>query len=358
MNAIVFTGGGTAGHVIPNIALIEKLIAQNWKIDYIGSYQGMEKNLIEAFPIDYHAISTGKLRRYFSWQNFIDPFKLIKGFFQSYFLFRRLKPNVIFSKGGFVAVPCVIAGWLRGIPVIAHESDLSPGLANKLCFPFARQICVNFETTKRHFSNTKKVAVTGTPIRQRLFEGDKNKALTLCGFSGEKPCLLITGGGLGAQAINQCLRDAVNELTKFFCIIHLCGHGKVDGTYLDQEDYYQCEFAGDEMADFYALSDLVVSRAGANTVCEVIALKKPHIFIPLSKNASRGDQIQNANYFAQKGISYVLEEESLSPKVLTDKINHVFNNQNGIIKKLDALSLQSATDEIVAIINSFIEDDK
>lgn len=350
MKHLVMTGGGSAGHVIPNIALYEQLGQREWSVNYIGSYAGMERGLIEAKSINYYPISTGKLRRYFSWQNFIDPFRLLKGVIQSWLLLGKLKPDAVFSKGGFVAVPCVIAAWLRGIPVIAHESDFTPGLANKLSFPFSNQICVNFAPTLNYIKKSKKVNVTGTPIRPELLKGNKERAKNLCHFKQDKPCVLIAGGGLGAQAINECIWQALTGLLEQYNIIHLCGKGKLNTKFQGIAGYHQQEYADSEMADFYALSDVVISRAGANTVCEILALAKPHLFIPLSKKASRGDQIDNAKYFESKEVSLVIDEDLLTPALLMQKLTYVINHKEEITKRIEQLNMKSASGEIIKII--------
>jgi len=350
VNSIVFTGGGSAGHVTPNIDLIKRLLEEGWEVKYIGSYDGMEKNIIEQLPIKYFGISTGKLRRYKSWQNFIDPFRILKGIFQSVILLRKIKPKVLFSKGGFVAFPSVFAAWLCRVPVIVHESDMSPGLANKLSFPFASKICLTFEASKKYFSRQEKLCITGTPIRKELFNGDEEKARTLCQFDSNKPCLLVIGGGQGAESINTVVRQSLDRLTVNYSIIHLCGKGKLDKALEGRQDYFQLEYANQELADFFALSKLVISRSGANSVYELLALKIPHIFIPLSRKASRGDQIENANYFAGKGVSVILEEEKLTVNSLCEQIHQTFSQLETIKEKLDVLDVQSASDQIITLI--------
>ena len=231
MKRIILTGGGTAGHVTPNIALIPKLRELGYDIQYIGSYNGIEKELIEPFGIPYHGISSGKLRRYFSLQNFTDPFRVIKGFGEARKLIKSLKPDVIFSKGGFVSVPVVLAGKRCKVPVIIHESDMTPGLANKLAIPSAVKVCCNFPETLDALPEGKAV-LTGSPIRQELLTGDKDAAKKMCGFTDEKPVILVIGGSLGAVAVNEAVRAALPELLKEFQIIHLCGKGKVDNCLL------------------------------------------------------------------------------------------------------------------------------
>ncbi len=347
---IVFTGGGTAGHVTPNIPLIDEFINEGWKVDYIGSAGGVEQDIISQMDIAFHAVSSGKLRRYASWQNMTDPFKIFWGMIQSWFLLKRLKPQVVFSKGGFVAVPVVVAAWLNRIPVVAHESDMSPGLANKLCFPFVKKICLTFEAATTAFKDQQKIAVTGTPIRQQILNGNKARGLAVCQFKDDKPCLLVMGGSMGANSINHAIRDALPELSKQFQVIHLCGKGKINPVLEQTEGYKQFEYADKDLADLFAASDIIVSRAGANALYEILALGKPHILIPLSKKASRGDQIQNAAYFCKQGISQVIEDELLKPDRLITSLNEIMKNKDALIEKIKRLNIQSATPQIVAII--------
>ena len=308
MKRIILTGGGTAGHVTPNIALLPRLKELQYDIHYIGSYNGIEKELIEQFGIPYHGISSGKLRRYFSLQNFTDPFRVIKGFGEAKKLIKLLEPDVIFSKGGFVSVPVVMAGRKCKVPTIIHESDMTPGLANKLSIPSATKVCCNFPETVAHLPADKAV-LTGSPIRQELLSGDRTKALEFTGLTSDKPVILVIGGSLGAVAVNNAVRSVLPELLKDFQVIHLCGRNKLDASLQGLEGYVQYEYIKDELKDLFALTDIVISRAGANAICELLALHKPNLLIPLSANASRGDQILNARSFERQGFSMVLEEE-------------------------------------------------
>lgn len=353
--SIVFTGGGTAGHVTPNLALIANLREEGWTVNYIGSAEGIEKSMITAIDIPFHSINSGKLRRYFSLKNFVDPFRIVAGIIQSFFLFNKLKPDVVFSKGGFVAFPVVVGAWLRRIPVIAHESDMSPGLANKLSFPFVNKICLTFDAAKKHFKQQDKIEVTGTPIRRQLFQGDKAKGLALCGFNQEKPCLLVIGGSLGAGSINSSVRAALSQLIEQFQVIHLCGQGKIDTSMQQVPGYCQLEYAHEELAHLFAAASIIVSRAGANSLYEILALGKPHVLIPLSAKVSRGDQIQNARYFQDQGISVVIEDESLNAERLLNAIHDVFNNKDEICNKIKALHIESAEDRIVDILRRAID---
>lgn len=348
--SIVFTGGGTAGHVTPNIALIKELQQEDWTIAYVGSADGIECSMIQNLGIPFHAVSSGKLRRYFSVKNFLDPFKIVLGVLQSIRLFYRLKPDVVFSKGGFVAFPVVVGAWFNRIPIVAHESDMTPGLANRLCFPFVNTICLTFTAAKKHFKNQAKIAVTGTPIREQLFAGNVQRGLQYCGFTADKPCALVIGGSLGAGSINKAVRDALNQLTATWQIIHICGKDKIDPALVGKAGYCQLEYVNEELADLFAASSVVISRAGANSLCEILALGKPHVLIPLSAQVSRGDQVQNAKYFESIGISTVIKDELLTAQTLIEALEQVSQNQTAIESKIKALHIESAAKKIVAII--------
>ncbi len=349
MKRIILTGGGTAGHVTPNIALLPRLRELNYDIQYIGSYNGMEKDLIEQEGIPYHGISTGKLRRYFSLQNFTDPFRVLKGLGEARSLVRLLQPDIIFSKGGFVSVPVVLAGRSLKVPVIIHESDMTPGLANRISFHGATKICCNFPETMEKLPAGKAV-LTGQPIRQELLHGDKYKALEFTHLSADRPTIMVTGGSLGAVAVNEAVRAILPDLLKTYQVIHLCGKGKVDESLQGLDGYVQYEYISDEMKDLFALADIVVSRAGANAICELLALHKPNLLIPLSKNASRGDQILNARSFEKQGYSVVLEEEEITNEVLLDTINRLHENRETYIETMKNSPQQNAIDTIIDLI--------
>lgn len=352
MKKIVMTGGGTAGHVTPNIALMPALKENGFEISYIGSYDGIEKRLIEALNIPYYGISSGKLRRYFDLKNFSDPFKVVKGYCQAVHLLKKIHPDVVFSKGGFVSVPVVLAAKHCKIPAIIHESDITPGLANKLAIPSATKVCCNFPETMKYLPSEKAV-LTGSPIRQELLNGDASKAFSMCNFKDtEKPVILIIGGSSGSKVINTALRDLLPELLKRYNVIHLCGKGNLDPSLSNTDGYAQFEYANKELADLFALSDLVISRAGANAICELLALRKPNILIPLSAAASRGDQILNANSFRSSGYSYVLEEEDVSNTALLEAIEHVFKNRDSYI---EAMQKNNGKDSIETIVELIIE---
>lgn len=351
MKRIILTGGGTAGHVTPNIALLPRLKELQYDIHYIGSYNGMEKNLIEKQNIPYHGISSGKLRRYFSLKNFTDPFRVLKGFSEANKLMKKLKPDVIFSKGGFVSVPVVIAGKRNHVPVIIHESDMTPGLANKISIPSATKVCCNFPETLQSLPADKAV-LTGSPIRQELMTGDKDRARAFCGFKDIKPVILIVGGSLGAAAVNDAVRGVLPELLKEFQIIHLCGKGKLDASLTNTEGYVQFEYIQDELKDLFALSDIVISRAGANAICELLALRKPNLLIPLSAKASRGDQILNARSFERQGFSLVIEEEELTDELLLSSIHKLYENRDEFVQAMNRSSQQNPIETIIGLIEN------
>lgn len=349
MKRIVLTGGGTAGHVTPNIALLPRLRQANYDISYIGSLDGIEKKLIQAQEIPYYGISSGKLRRYFDVKNFTDPFRVIKGFAQASKLMKELKPDVVFSKGGFVSVPVVMAAKRHHIPVICHESDLTPGLANKLSMPSATKVCCNFPETMKYLPDGKAI-LTGCPIRKELMEGNRSAAYAMTGFTSDKPVLMVMGGSLGAAAINQAVRDALPELLTRWQIVHLCGKGKLDESLTGTKGYIQYEYIQKELADLFAICDLVISRAGANAICELLALKKPALLIPLSAKASRGDQILNARSFERQGFSMVLEEEELTKESLLKAVSELADHRQDYIKAMNECPQSDAVETILNLL--------
>lgn len=349
MKKIVFTGGGTAGHVTPNIALFPSVKNAGYEISYIGSYDGIEKELITKQGVTYYGISSGKLRRYFDLKNFSDPFKVIKGYFEAKKLLKKIKPDIVFSKGGFVSVPVVLAAKARKIPCIIHESDITPGLANKLAIPSATKVCANFPETLSYLPQGKAV-LTGTPIREELYTGNKIKGLDFCGFTANKPVLLVVGGSTGAAAVNNAIRDLLPTLLQEFQVIHLCGKGKKDDSVGTPEGYVQYEYINEELKDLFAAADIIVSRAGANAICELLALRKPHILIPLSAAASRGDQILNAESFERQGFSYVLKEEDVTNETLLSAIHEVFENREKYIQAMSESNLNQAIETITGMI--------
>ncbi len=349
MKRIVLTGGGTAGHVAPNIALIPRLKELDYEIHYIGSIEGIERKMIEKLGIPYYPIQTGKLRRYFDLRNLSDPFRVLKGGRQARGILKKLRPNIIFSKGGFVSVPVVKAASMEHIPVIIHESDLTPGLANKISFSSADVICANFPETLDYLP-VKKAVLTGLPIRPELLSGSRAEGLRICGFDESKPVVMIIGGSVGAGAVNNVIRGVLPELLKRYHVAHICGKGKTDPGLDNKPGYKQFEFIDEELPHIYAMADLIISRAGANAICEILALNKPNILIPLPATASRGDQILNAASFESRGYSCVLEQENLTNLNLLNTMEKVFANREKYIKKMAASEQLDATDTIISLI--------
>ncbi|KFZ41569.1 undecaprenyldiphospho-muramoylpentapeptide beta-N-acetylglucosaminyltransferase [Thermoactinomyces sp. Gus2-1] len=346
---ILFTGGGTAGHVMVNLALIPKFLEDGWKVIYIGSKDGIEKQLVsELNDVEYYSVSTGKLRRYFDWNNFKDPFKVLKGVFEAYRLIRRHKPSLIFSKGGFVSVPVVLGGWLNRVPAIIHESDMTPGLANKIATPFATKVCTTFPETAKHFSKEKGKYV-GAIIREELKHGDPARGRELCGFTREKPVILVMGGSLGSGVINEVVRNNLDTLLKRFQIVHLCGRGKVDES-IQKPGYCQFEYLSEELPHVLNMADFVVSRAGSNAIFEFLSLKKPMLLIPLSKAASRGDQILNARSFEKMGYAEVLMEEDLTDESFFQHLENLVENQEAYREKMSQNSPEQNMQEVIQLI--------
>lgn len=351
---ILFTGGGSAGHVIVNLALIPVFQREGWEIDYIGSKEGIERTLIEQLDgVTYYPISTGKLRRYLSLENIKDPFKVVKGTLQAWRIIGKRKPAVIFSKGGFVSVPVVLASKMRGVSAVIHESDYTPGLANKLAIPFATKVLATFPETVE-FLPENKAEYVGAVIREELFQGDKEKGLAFCGFTRSKPVLLIMGGSGGAQKINDTIRDSLNVLLQKFQIAHICGKGKVDES-VQKQGYVQFEYVTDELKDIFAATDFVVSRAGSNAIFEFLALQKPMLLIPLSKEASRGDQIINAKSFEDKMYARVLEEEDLTEESLSKELDRLIQQSPIILDKMKEYQSERSRDRVVEIIKASVK---
>lgn len=349
MKKIILTGGGTAGHVTPHIALLPSLKEAGYEVTYIGSYDGIEKQLIEDLGIPYYGISSGKLRRYRSFRNLTDPFRVIRGYFQSRRLMRKIKPDIVFSKGGFVTVPVVLAAGHKKIPVIIHESDMTPGLANKIAMKSATKVCCNFPETIKYLPDNKSV-LTGSPIRHELMLGNRIAGLNMCGFTADKPVILVVGGSTGAHNVNTAIRAILPDLLKKYQVVHLCGKDKVDDSLKNVTGYIQFEYVSKEMRDLFAMADIVISRAGANAICELLALRKPNLLIPLSAKASRGDQILNARSFAEHGYSLVMEEEEITTKKLLDKINSLYNDRQKFIDKMASSPQSDAITTITGLI--------
>lgn len=353
MKKIILTGGGTAGHVTPNLALLPALQKEGFAIRYIGSYNGIERRLIEEAGIPYDGISSGKLRRYFDVKNFSDPLRVLKGYAESLKLIRKYKPDVLFSKGGFVAVPVVLAAKHYKVPVIIHESDMTPGLANKICIPSAKKVCCNFPETLKYLPEDKAV-LTGSPIREELLSGDRLSGLQYAHLSADLPVILVIGGSLGSVTVNQAVRSILPELLKKFQVIHICGKGNLDESLIGTKGYVQYEYVDKPLRHLFAAADLVISRAGANSICEILALRKPNILIPLSAAASRGDQILNAKSFAAQGFSTLLQEEDLTAETLRRAIDDTYQNRQTFIDKMAESHLNNAIETIMGLIRGCI----
>ncbi len=349
MKKVVLTGGGTAGHVTPNLALVPTLQENGCDILYIGSYNGIEKELITQAGLPYRGISSGKLRRYFDLKNFSDPFRVVKGYFEARKILKDYKPDVVFSKGGFVAVPVVLAAKHYRIPTIIHESDMTPGLANRICIPSAKKICCNFPETMETLPEGKAV-LSGSPIRRELLEGDRESGLEFTGLSGDKPIIMVIGGSLGAVHVNNAIRAILPELLKTYQVIHICGKGNLDESLNDTPGYVQYEYVDAPLRHLFAAADLIVSRAGANSICEILALRKPNVLIPLSAEASRGDQVLNARSFEKQGYSRVLEEEDLNDDSLLLAINETYRDRDPYIEAMG----KSTQNDAIGIITDLI----
>jgi len=349
MKRIVMTGGGTAGHVTPNIALIPRLKELGYDIHYIGTESGIERKLIEKEGIPYHTVKAGKLRRYVDIKNLTDTFKITQGLMQSIVIINKLKPSIVFSKGGFVSSPVVWAAWMNRVPIVIHESDITPGLANKIAIPFAKKVCYTFPETEKYIAKEKGV-LTGIPVRENLFSGKKEIGRRACNFEDNKPTILIIGGSLGSEVINKAIRGALKSILNSFQVCHICGKGNIDKNYEGIKGYKQFEYVSEELPDLFAMADLIVSRAGATVLYEILALRKPNILIPLSKKASRGDQILNAQSFRKQGLSYVIMEEEIDKKSILAGIEKVYNNRTAYIDAMASNKTANGIDEVIKVI--------
>lgn len=347
---IIFTGGGTLGHVMPNLPLIAHYQKKGWKVSYIGSKSGPERATMEELGIPYFAVRTGKLRRYFDWQNFLDIFNVLIAIVQCFWIFLRIRPAALFSKGGYVALPPVIAAWLTFTPSVIHESDKTPGLTTKLSKFFARKICVAFQSTTKYFDSDK-VVYTGLPVRNLVFEANRERGLEVSGFNGNKPILLVFGGSLGANFLNTITRENVlNGNLDHFDVINICGKNQLDPT-ISKENYVQFESLQDDFLHIMQAADLVLTRGGATSLFELLAMQKPHLIIPLSKKASRGDQIDNAKYFQELGVSQYLEEEDYTWEKLHQLIVFTQKNWNTTLHQIKTLEFANATQKVLNTIN-------
>ena len=346
LKKIVLTGGGTAGHVTPNLALIPRLQADGWEIHYIGAANSPEQELIARVPgVTFHSVSVGKLRRYFDPKNFSDPFRVIRGIRQATGVIRRIKPNVVFSKGGFVSVPVVYGAKLNGVPVVTHESDMTPGLANKLCLPFSSAQCCTFPEAVKYAKG--KGVHTGTPIRPEILQGDRLEGRKRFGFNSNRPVLMVVGGSSGAQAINQAVWQSLPQLTENFQVLHLCGKGNLNSVYEGTANYTQREYLNEEMADAYACADILISRAGSNALCEILAARKPALLIPYPKGASRGDQLLNAESFRARGFSHVLQQEDMTPDSLVEAVEKLYHDRGALYEAMATEPTANGIDNVL-----------
>ncbi len=339
--SIVFTGGGTAGHVLPNFPLIDRFLSEGWTVSYVGSKDGIEKELIEKnFPqIKYYGVTCDKLRRYMTWRHFAMPFKLTYGFFETFFLLKKINPDVIFSKGGFVSVPVVLCGKLLKKKIIVHESDYSVGLANKISFPFVDLIAVSFDVSLYDSKYHKKMIQVGPLIRKSFLE--KKNIFDINFSDNQKKTLLVMGGSLGAKNINNTIYNNINNLVEQFNVIHICGKNNLPNFDVEKYrgQYYIFEYLNEGISYLMSISDLIVSRAGVNSIWEILLMKKPAILIPLSAKNSRGDQIHNAKYFEKMNVVDVISDDELNFNILNEKIGLVLANSEKYSNAIEKMNL-------------------
>ncbi len=350
MKKIVFTGGGTAGHIIPNLAIIEELT--DYKIYYLGS-SGMEKELVKSNPkIKYIEIPIVKFKRSLSPSNLLLPFKLIKAITKTKTILKEINPDLIFSKGGYVSIPPCFAGHSLSIPIITHESDISIGLANKLIAKKAKYLCCSFKTTAETYG--KNAIHTGSPIRKKITNGNKNIIINRHKLSTNKPIILVVGGSLGAQKINEIIWENINKLCQEYIIFHIVGKNKQNKE-IKNNNYYQIEFAND-IENYFACADLVISRAGSNTIFELLSIHKPTILIPLPKSKySRGDQVDNAKYFEENKLAKIIYEDNLNLTNINKEIKHILKNKEQIIANMQNYKNSRGNGKIIELINKTIK---
>lgn len=351
---IILTGGGSAGHVTPNLALIPRLKKDGFQVKYIGTKDGIEREIIDRERIPYYPISAGKLRRYFSFKNFTDPFRIARGYFQAKKILKKEKPDVVFSKGGFVTVPVVFAAKKRGIPVVLHESDYTPGLANRLAIPKATKVCVSFEAASKEIPASKCV-LTGAPVRAELFSGDKQQGLSILGFAEKKPILLIMGGSLGAASVNDAVDHILPKLLEEMNVVHIRGEGKLNPELEGLEGYRQFAYITDQLPHIFAATDFMLSRAGANAIFEILALHIPALLVPLPLEASRGDQILNARFFEGKGFSLVLQQSDITDQSLYEAIQSLQEKAPVLKENMRNSGISNGTDNVISVIYSVLE---
>ncbi|MCK0473051.1 undecaprenyldiphospho-muramoylpentapeptide beta-N-acetylglucosaminyltransferase [Halalkalibacter sp. APA_J-10(15)] len=352
--SVVFTGGGSAGHVTPNIAIIKEINNQDWEINYIGSKSGIEKDLITKLNIPYHPINSGKLRRYVDFENVIDIFRVFRGCKEARSILKKIKPDLVFSKGGFVTVPVIVAAKTLKIPVFIHESDITPGLANKISKRFATKIFTTFAETKQFFPEHK-TKVVGSPIRREILNGSIKIGKRYLGFNDFKPVLTIMGGSLGAKKINDLIRDNLDLLLQNYQIVHLCGKNNIDKSLIHLNNYKQFEYVNEELSDILAATDFVITRGGSNAIFEFLALRIPMIIIPLGLEQSRGDQILNAKSFEEKGYSITVNEQDLSADKLQESLAYLLKNKHKIRENMRTASQFNAISILVKEMTDIIQ---
>ena len=355
MKKIVFTGGGTVGHVTLNLLLIPKFIKEGWQVHYMGDKHGIEYQEIQKSGLDvtFHSVATGKLRRYFSWQNLLDGFKVVWGIFQSMGIMLKVRPQALFSKGGFVSVPPVIAARLSGVPVYVHESDLSIGLANKIAYKCATKMYATFEqpsslTKIEHVGAVTKIGNQESVAPQELEEIRQY-------FNRELPTLLFVGGSAGAKVFNDFVSQNQAALTEHYNIINLTGDANLD---VLSDRLFRRAYVTDLYQPLMDLADVVVTRGGSNTIFELLAMAKLHIIVPLGREASRGDQIENADYFVKKGYAKQLAEEQLDMSNLQAALDDLLANQASYHQSMKNSQEIKSVDEFYALLKVDIDKGK
>ena len=352
---IIFTGGGTAGHVTPNLEIIPFFINNGWNVFYVGSKCGMEKEIVTKSNdrIEFLSIRAGKLRRYFSLQNIVDIFSIGLGVIEAFIIIKKCKPDIVFSKGGFVSFPVVFAAWLNMVPVLIHESDVTPGLSNKLSGIFASKIFSTFTETSKYINNNK-LEYIGPIIRSGFKNANYKKGYEYCGFNENMPVILVMGGSLGSENINKAIRRDLNKLISDFQIVHICGKGNVDKS-IKCDNYKQFEYINDRFPDVLAISQLVVARAGSNSIFEFLFMKKPMILIPLPLKSSRGDQILNAKIFKEKGYCEVIDDVDLESISLENTIKTIYRNKDHYINNMQDVNFSDNAKKVYEFITKKVQ---
>ncbi len=346
---IILTGGGTGGSVTPLLALSSAIQAQGWNLEWIGTYNGLEKDIVTKEKIPFHAVSSGKFRRYFSLQNIIDPFFILIGFFQSLSLLSKLQADLVMSAGGFVSVPVVFAAWSLRIPVIIHQQDIKPGLANRLMSVFASVITVTFEKSLHDYKQ--KAVWIGNPVRPEFI-----KALnSTIEEQSSLPKLLILGGGTGAKALNELVYVSLSELTQHFVLVHITGEKVFTDTKINDHNYQSHTFLQvEEMAQAMKQATVVVTRAGLGTLTELSFLSKPTIIIPMPNS----HQEDNAKYFQEKNAAVVISQHLCTSQQFIDTVMNLTQDENRLKELGESIHLvikPGSTEAIIKLMQSTIE---